>query len=185
MSEVVILIIKNRFWFKSRWFHFMSELILFSEELKGKPKYIDRKAGLTAEELEKLESKSSTIYLGGLPHIIHEAGLYSIFSECGPIKRIIMGINSKNREPAGFWFIEFYEREAALAAIKWVNGTRIFGQQVVVNIDRGFSEGRQHGRGMNGFQKAENRKARPPQQHGRGGGGRGGGRGRGGHRGPR
>lgn len=144
----------------------MASVIVFSEE--PPPKYHDREAKHSPEEIEELESKSSTIYVGKLPNrepnTITEANLYSIFSQCGPIKRIIMGLYREDNSQADFCFIEFFYREDALSAIKWMNKSIILGRSITVNIDYGFEEDRQYRR----YPKDSDRnRMKPSQRRGR------------------
>lgn len=126
----------------------MASIIVFSED--AKPKYVDKKSRYTPEELAQMESRSSTVYVGKLanrePYVVSEAQIYTIFSQCGPIKKIIMGIFHEDNSPAGFCFVEYYYREDALAAIKWLKGTQIYSRKIDVDIDYGFEEGRQYRR---------------------------------------
>jgi nuclear cap-binding protein subunit 2 len=141
----------------------MASLIVFSEV--PPKKYFDKKSNLTEEEELALQEKSSTVYVGKYPfkssNATTEAQIYTVFSQCGQIKRIIMGINRKDKSPAGFCFVEYFERSSALAAVKWLNDSMISGRQMCVDIDRGFEEGRQYGRGESGYQRSdENARAR-------------------------
>lgn len=144
----------------------MASIIVFSEI--PKPKYADRKAVHTPEEIAEMESKSSTIYVGKLfnrePNIVSEAQVYTIFSQCGPIKKITMGIYPEDNSPAGFCFVEYYYREDALAAIKWLNGTYVFSRKIDVDIDYGFEEGRQYRRKPKNFvRRRDQHQRRPPR----------------------
>lgn len=134
----------------------MASLVLFSEELDPHLKYYDKKSGLTREQMAKLEEKSKTVYVGNLSFSTKEENLFSVFSQCGPVKRIIMGVNRNTHEPCGFCFVEFYDREAAVAATR--SDFKINGRKIKVDIDRGFEEGRQYGRGRDGNQIRDNRK---------------------------
>ncbi|KAH0794318.1 RNA recognition motif domain containing protein [Histomonas meleagridis] len=124
----------------------MAEIIVFSE--KPPFKYVDRKAQYSPEVIAAKEAVSTTVYVGKLncrsQNPTTESQLYTIFSQCGPIKRIIMGIKHDTHEFAGFCFIEFCKRESAIAATKWMNDSFIGGHKIVVNIDYGFEEGRQY-----------------------------------------
>ena len=126
----------------------MASLILFSED--PPPKYVDKRSKYTQEEMAAMEAASSTVYVGRIPnqkpYIATEAHIYSIFSQCGPIKKIIMGVFHEDNSPAGFCFVEYFHREDALAAIKWLDRSIILCQRVMVNIDYGFEEGRQYRR---------------------------------------
>lgn len=138
---------------------YMASLIQFSEG--PMPEYHDPQSGLTREEEKILKDRSTTVYVGKFPFVnanaAKESHIYTIFSQCGTIKRVIMGINAKTKEPAGFCFVEFFERSAAVASVKWLKDTRIGGRDIAVDIDRGFEEGRQYGRGQSGFQRNDER----------------------------
>lgn len=47
-----------------------------------------------------------------------------LFSKCGDVKRIIMGLDKFKRTPCGFCFVEYYTRDEAQNAMAYVNGTR-------------------------------------------------------------
>jgi nuclear cap-binding protein subunit 2 len=135
----------------------MASLILFSEIPPRK--YFDKNSPYSEEEELARQAVSTTVYVGKYPftnsNAATEAQIYTIFSQCGQIKRIIMGINAKDKSPAGFCFVEYFERKAALAAVKWLNQSLVSGRQICVDIDRGFEEGRQYGRGESGFQRSD------------------------------
>ena len=95
---------------------------------------------------------SSTVYIGNLSFNTTESQLYQLFSFCGKIKRVIMGLNRITKQPCGFAFIEFLTHEAAKTAKYTLTGMNIDGKQIRVDIDLGFEEGRQYGRGRNGYQ---------------------------------
>ena len=100
---------------------------------------------------EKLKT-SSTIYIGNLSFNTTETQLYQLFSFCGKIKRIIMGLNKITKEPCGFAFIEFLNHESALISKNTLNGSSLNNKVIKVDIDIGFEEERQFGRGKNGYQ---------------------------------
>ena len=105
-------------------------------------------------DLEKLNN-SSTIYIGNLSYNTTESQLYQLFSFCGKIKRVIMGLNRYNHSPCGFAFIEYLERESAVISKYTLTGTILDGKVIRVDIDLGFEEGRQYGRGRYGYQKRD------------------------------
>lgn len=80
------------------------------------------------------------------------------------IKRIIMGRNRLNNLFCGFLFVEFYDRKDALYYSNLLKGYRMDGNNLTVNMDYGFQEGRQYGRGFAGgsvrgdYKKGETRK---------------------------
>lgn len=137
----------------------MASLIAFQEQ--EKPAYIDREWSGTQDELKELESKSSTVYVSKYAftdqNAVTESQIYIIFSRaCGAIKRVHMGVNKQDmKRSAGFCFVEFFTRRSALAAINYMNKTRFGGKDIVVNIDRGFEDGRQYGRGASGYQRSD------------------------------
>lgn len=63
-----------------------------------------------------------------------------------------MGINRYSQEPCGFCFVEYFERAHALEAIKYISATHLDNRIIRCDIDYGFEEGRQFGRGNSGGQ---------------------------------
>lgn len=63
-----------------------------------------------------------------------------------------MGLDKFKRTPCGFCFVEYYLKEDAANAIKYVNGTRLDDRIIRTDWDAGFIEGRQFGRGKSGGQ---------------------------------
>lgn len=116
--------------------------------------YRDRKFQGSEEEYVNALKNSTTIYIGNLSTKVEEERLWAIFSLCGEIKRVIMGINRSTLYPCGFAFLEFYECEVARSACLF-NGIRLSGKYIKVDIDYGFREGRQYGRGVFGGQFKE------------------------------
>ena len=57
------------------------------------------------EDLEK----STTLYIGNLSFFTTEEQIYELFSKCGEIKRIIMGLDRIKKTPCGFSFVELSE----------------------------------------------------------------------------
>ena len=51
--------------------------------------------------------KSSTVYVGNLSFYSTEEQVYQLFSQCGDIKRVIMGLNKHLNTPCGFCFVEY------------------------------------------------------------------------------
>uniref|UniRef100_A0A0A9WJM4 Nuclear cap-binding protein subunit 2 n=1 Tax=Lygus hesperus TaxID=30085 RepID=A0A0A9WJM4_LYGHE len=101
---------------------------------------------------EHLLSVSATIYVGNLSFYTTEEQIYELFSKCGDIKRIIMGLDKYKKTPCGFCFVEYYQRADADACMRFVNGTRLDDRIIRTDWDAGFIEGRQYGRGKSGGQ---------------------------------
>lgn len=57
-----------------------------------------------------------------------------------------------NKTPCGFCFVEYVDRDDAMNAMRYVNGTRLDDRIVRTDWDAGFIEGRQYGRGKSGGQ---------------------------------
>eukprot|EP01095_Lingulamoeba_sp_RSL-Kostka_P018163 TRINITY_DN984_c0_g2_i1.p1 TRINITY_DN984_c0_g2~~TRINITY_DN984_c0_g2_i1.p1 ORF type:complete len:232 (+),score=78.85 TRINITY_DN984_c0_g2_i1:551-1246(+) len=106
----------------------------------------------TKEEEEKLLSQSTTIYVGNLSFYTTEEQIYELFSTCGELKHIIMGLDRVKKTPCGFCFVEYYSREDASDCIRWINGTKLDDRIIRTDWDTGFKEGRQYGRGKSGGQ---------------------------------
>lgn len=122
----------------------------------------------------KLLQQSATLYVGNLSFYSTEEQIYQIFSKCtnpedgGGIKRIIMGLdrNSRyeplspepsepdrlSRTPCGFCFVEYYSHAEALACMKYINGTKLDERIIRCDLDTGYKDGRQFGRGRSGGQ---------------------------------
>ncbi|KAJ1929094.1 nuclear cap binding complex subunit [Linderina macrospora] len=112
-------------------------------------------------------AKSSTLYVGNLSFYTTEEQLYEIFSKAGEVKRIIMGLDRHQKTPCGFCFVEYYTHESALECMKYVNGTKLDDRVIRTDLDPGFKEGRQFGRGKSGGQVRD--EYRQEYDEGRGG----------------
>jgi hypothetical protein len=58
------------------------------------------------QEWISLLNQSCTLYVGNLSFYTTEEQIYEIFSKCGEIKRIIMGLDRVKKTPCGFCFVE-------------------------------------------------------------------------------
>lgn len=101
----------------------------------------------------KKAMSSSTIYIGGLTFTTTEEQLFEMFTGCGAIKQIIMGLDKKKLTPTGFCFVIFEKPQGALNAIRYMNKMKVNGRIITIDLDPGFEEGRQFGRGLDGGQK--------------------------------
>ena len=114
--------------------------------------YRDQRYEGSEDELERALTKSTTLYVGNLSFYTTEEQIYELFSKCGEVKRIIMGLNKKSLTPCGFCFAEYYSRQDAEECVKWINGCRLDDRVIRTDWDAGFKEGRQYGRGKSGGQ---------------------------------
>jgi len=113
---------------------------------------------------------SCTLYVGNLSFYTTEEQMYELFSKCGEIKRIIMGLDRVKKTPCGFCFVEYYTHDDAVACMQFLNSTKLDDRVIRTDLDPGFLEGRQFGRGRTGGQvRDEHRSDYDP---GRGGYGR-------------
>lgn len=78
--------------------------------------------------------------------------VYELFGKVGSVRRVIMGLDRHTKTPCGFCFVIYHTRGDALRAVQYLNGTKLDNRQLRVDIDYGFEEGRQYGRGRSGGQ---------------------------------
>lgn len=114
--------------------------------------YRDLRFKAPKDKVEDDIHKSTTLYVGNLSFFTTEEQIYELFSRCGEIKRIIMGLDKFKRTPCGFCFVEYYTRADAQACVYYINGSRLDDRMIRVDWDAGFKEGRQYGRGKSGGQ---------------------------------
>uniref|UniRef100_A0A0B8RU72 Nuclear cap-binding protein subunit 2 n=1 Tax=Philothamnus irregularis TaxID=1899461 RepID=A0A0B8RU72_9SAUR len=118
---------------------------------------------LQAEDLKS----SSTLYVGNLSFYTTEEQIHELFSKCGDVKRIIMGLDKNKKTPCGFCFVEYYTKAEAEHAMRFISGTRLDDRVIRTDWDVGFREGRQYGRGKSGGQVRD--EYRKEYDEGRGG----------------
>ncbi|KAI0434124.1 nuclear cap-binding protein subunit 2 [Xylaria sp. FL1042] len=113
---------------------------------------------------------ATTVYVGNLSFYTTEEQVYELFSKCGEIKRLIMGLDRFQKTPCGFCFVEYYTHQDALDCLKYIGGTKLDERVIRTDLDPGFEEGRQYGRGKSGGQVRD--EYRDDFDEGRGGLGR-------------
>ena len=74
------------------------------KELKPKSKYYDKHNFESKADYEKALEISSTVYVGNLSFYSSEDSILQLFSRCGEIESIKIGINDKGT-PCGFCFV--------------------------------------------------------------------------------
>lgn len=67
--------------------------------------YRDRRFLGTQDEFEHALRTSVTVYVGNLSFYTTEEQIYEVFSRCGEMKKIIMGLDKNSKTPCGFCFI--------------------------------------------------------------------------------
>ncbi|KAK4991433.1 nuclear cap binding complex subunit [Elasticomyces elasticus] len=100
---------------------------------------------------EKL-SDATTLYVGNLSFYTTEEQIYTLFSLISPPRRVVMGLDRYQKTPCGFCFVEFYTHDDALQCLKYIGGTKLDERIIRTDLDEGFVEGRQYGRGKSGGQ---------------------------------
>ncbi|TMW68139.1 hypothetical protein Poli38472_007811 [Pythium oligandrum] len=135
-------------------------------------KYWDRKTYTSYEEQQRAIASSATLYIGNLSFFTSEVQIYELFSRVGNVKRVIMGLDRFKKTPCGFCFVEYNTHEEAVACANFVNETKLDNRVIRCEMDGGFKEGRQFGRGASGGQVRDDRRSRDDYDPGRGGYGR-------------
>ncbi len=106
-------------------------------------KYIDRKqlhkSGLGEEQFVEQRqlrlNKSCSLWIGNLSFYTTEEQIDALFSPIGRIVCLVMGLNSRDRTPCGFAFVEYETHEAAADAIQQLNKTRLDDREIAVQWD--------------------------------------------------
>ncbi|KAK3235028.1 Nuclear cap-binding protein subunit 2 [Cymbomonas tetramitiformis] len=125
---------------------------IFKSLQEGLSQYRDRRFDGSQEEYEACLRNSTTVYVGNLSFFTTEEQIHELFSKCGEVKKIVMGLDSTQKTPCGFCFVEFYTRADCEACTNILNGSVLDERSIRVDIDWGFKEGRQYGRGKSGGQ---------------------------------
>lgn len=63
------------------------------------------------------------------------------------------------RTPCGFCFVEYYTHSEALACLRYISGTKLDERIIRCDLDLGYKEGRQFGRGKSGGQVRDEHRA--------------------------
>lgn len=134
--------------------------------------YWDRKTFSSYDEQQRAMARSSTLYVGNLSFFTSEAQIYELFSRVGTVKRVIMGLDRFKKTPCGFCFVEYTTHDEAIACSNFLSETKLDSRVVRCEMDGGFREGRQFGRGLSGGQVRDDRRSKDEYDPGRGGYGR-------------
>ncbi|GMF51068.1 unnamed protein product [Phytophthora fragariaefolia] len=135
--------------------------------------YWDRKTFSSFAEQQRAMARSSTLYVGNLSFFTSEAQIYELFSRVGHVRRVIMGLDRFKKTPCGFCFVEYSSHAEAEACAQFLSETKLDNRVVRCEMDGGFREGRQFGRGLSGGQVRDDRRSKDDYDAGRGGYGRG------------
>ncbi|KAI5189813.1 nuclear cap-binding protein subunit 2 [Nematocida sp. AWRm77] len=122
---------------------------------EAKSRYIDKTYAGTEEDYKKELLSSSTVYVGNLSRRTKEEQLYLLFSQSGKLRRVIMGLDAKTTSPCGFCFVEFTDGSTPIHARQMLARYMLDGKHIYIDLDSGFAENRQYGRGVGGGQARE------------------------------
>lgn len=112
--------------------------------------YIEKTFKGSEEEYKEALGLSRTVYVSGVDEDVKEERLWHLFSICGEVRRIIMGVNRSRLTFCGFLFVEFEDSRSADSAVAFFRDFLLDGHPITIDKDIGFSEGRQYGRGVFG-----------------------------------
>jgi len=122
------------------------------QELSPLTQYFDKKSGYSKDKWLAALKVSRTLYVGNLSFYTTEEQIIELFSKCGEVRKVVMGLNKFKKSPCGFCFIEYFTHEQAAQAVNLLNKTTFDDRVVRVDWDAGYNEGRQFGRGESGDQ---------------------------------
>lgn len=144
------------------------------DSLSRKPTYWDKRSAAKPEEWFGKLLESSTLYIGNLNFYVTEdqvqmktwyqivlrSQIYDMFSVCGVITKVIVGLNSQKRQPCGFCFIQFTSHEEASIAHTMLNGSILDERIIRCDWDtgHGITADRKYGRGSLGGQIRDERR---------------------------
>ncbi|ELU44587.1 RNA recognition motif domain-containing protein [Rhizoctonia solani AG-1 IA] len=146
--------------------------------------YRDSQSRLDAQKTQELLDRSSTLYVcfvvrpvkyiaelldtlkqvGNLSFYTTEEQIYDLFQKCASPED-----GGGVKTPCGFCFVEYYTHAEATAAVRYISGTKLDERIVRCDLDLGYREGRQYGRGKSGGQVCRQHELRQDYDAGRGG----------------
>lgn len=131
------------------------ELLDYLRKDELKTVYVDRRYTGTEDDYFKELHTSGTVYIGKLAKKTTESQLYMLFSQCEKVKRVIMGLDAKKYTPCGFAFVHYVKNDGPVSARKFFYNYAIENACMHIDLDSGFAENRQFGRGIKGGQARE------------------------------
>ena len=136
----------------------MAEIL---KKLRPKSKiYWDRRTFSTYDDAKNALVGSDTVYIGNLTYYSTEPQISAFFSSCGEVRKIIMGLNRITMTPCGFAFVQYFTHEAAQLAVDMLNGAKFDERIIKVEMDPGYKDGRQWGRGKTGGQASDDHRSK-------------------------
>lgn len=115
--------------------------------------HLDQPSGYRERDTDRSAlADSCTLYVGNLSFYTTEEQVMTLFSQCGPVRKIVMGLDRHTRTPCGFCFVEYFTPRDARDCMLYISGTKLDDRVIRCDVDVGFKEGRQWGRGKSGGQ---------------------------------
>lgn len=103
-----------------------------ARKLRRKVRQLRSRGELPTTERELTEP--GVMYLGHIPHGFYEKEMHGYFSQYGEVTRIRLSRSKKTARSRGFAFIEFADKDVAMAAAKSMDGYLMHGQSLVVKM---------------------------------------------------
>ena len=125
---------------------------------KRKELYWDRSHYASHQAQISALKTSRTVYVGNLAFTTHSRLVQAHFGRLGPVQTVYMGLDRLKHSRCGFCFVQYQSRRHALLAVSVLSGTKLDGSSIRVELDAGFQDGRQFGRGARGGQVRHDRK---------------------------
>lgn len=76
--------------------------------------------------------------MGNLSFYITEEQIFELFTRCGDLRNVFMGLDKIKKMTCGFCFIEYYSRADAENAMQFLNGTFLDDRIIRTDWDLGF-----------------------------------------------
>ena len=116
----------------------MKSAVNLYKDLEPTSEYYDKHSKLSREEYFERLKCSTTLYVGNLSFFTLEHQLMEIFSMCGEVVNLIMGLNKVTKQSCGFCFVEYAKRSEAAIAVDLLNRIQLDGRMIRVDWDYGF-----------------------------------------------
>ena len=131
-----------------------------SSSLAARPHHAYLARGTRPEARARVAATATGVYVGNLAFVTSDAALHALFSRCGAVDHVIMGLNAQTRLPCGFAFVLFFTRKAALDAVRFLHGTVL--DERLIKGACGCARARQCPRGRAADRRRRATLSRPP-----------------------
>lgn len=83
---------------------------------------------------EREGTEVGVMYLGHIPHGFYEKEITAYFSQYGEVTRVRLSRSKRTARSKGFAFVEFADKDVAVAAAKSMDGYLMHGQKLVAKL---------------------------------------------------